>query len=274
MVTQALVLLLQVQKSLVEEVARMGYIPRVFVSMCVNEALADSERLVGSDSTAKSALLICNALSNEGVCIRAMASCGPPGCIRSIHSAMRRRRDCIHVAAETLLHMFESGDEDLIGQALGDEPTAPDSSAAASTASSALASAADSTFSSLSLNIILSANELLLSHFDICDLVFSTWRSDTFVVPFATAGGASHDRVGEHARDDRDGRDGHQSHAAEDSEAYGARECGARAVHHLEAVPRPVARPVHHRLRRTAANHSCANPHSCILFILTSTFAI
>ena len=139
MVTQALVLLLQVQKALVEEVARMGFIPRVFVSMNVNEAEADGERLVGSDSTAKSALLICNALSNETVCIRAMASCGPPGCIRAIHSAMRRRRDCIHVAAETLLHMFESGDEDLIGQALGDEPIAPESSGAPSGATSAAA---------------------------------------------------------------------------------------------------------------------------------------
>ena len=139
MVTQALVLLLQVQKALVEEVARMGFIPRVFVSMCVNEA--DGERLVGSDSTAKSSLLICNALSNEGLCIRAMASCGPPGCIRAIHSAMRRRRDCIHVAAETLLHMFESGDEDLIGQALGDEPIAPESSGASAVVVAASAAA-------------------------------------------------------------------------------------------------------------------------------------
>ena len=144
MVTQALVLLLQVQKSLVEEVARMGFIPRVFVSMCVNEA--EGERLVGSDSTAKSALLICNALSSEAVCIRAMASCSPPGCIRAIHSAMRRRRDCIHVAAETLLHMFESGDEDLIAQALGDEPIAPESSGAAAVATSV---AAEGTFTCL-----------------------------------------------------------------------------------------------------------------------------
>ncbi|XP_064647249.1 dnaJ homolog subfamily C member 13-like isoform X1 [Lineus longissimus] len=105
LVTSAIVFYFAAQPSMLDQIPQLGHVPKIFKSM--------SSR---NDAIPKSAVQIIRQLSENQTCVRCMASC--TDCIASMKVAMKLRRDMIGVACEALHNMFESGEDELVSQAL------------------------------------------------------------------------------------------------------------------------------------------------------------
>eukprot|EP00794_Sanderia_malayensis_P017835 gene17835-19618_t len=103
-VTQAIVCLFSAQPPLADQVPALGHIPQVF------QAMAST-----NDAIPKSALLVIHVLSDNEMCVRTMSQTDG---LRLMMTAMKKRPDCLNIAAESLNRMFEKVLSDLVAQAI------------------------------------------------------------------------------------------------------------------------------------------------------------
>ncbi|GJQ87934.1 putative dnaJ homolog subfamily C member [Trypoxylus dichotomus] len=106
MSTTALCALLQAQPTLSDLVPAMGHIPRLCRQMGTN---------IRQICVPKSAIQILHALSNNNICVSAIAQ---SDCMHPLKQAMQVRKDMIAVACEALNRLFSANQDTLVKQAL------------------------------------------------------------------------------------------------------------------------------------------------------------
>lgn len=106
-VTLGIVSFFTVQAVMLDQVPQLGHIPKIFKVMTSR-----------NDIIPKTALQIVQQLSVSEICVRSMAQ---TDCIGPMKQAMKIRRDMIGVACEAMMNMFQTGDEELVEQAMKTE---------------------------------------------------------------------------------------------------------------------------------------------------------
>ncbi|XP_074640124.1 dnaJ homolog subfamily C member 13-like isoform X2 [Tubulanus polymorphus] len=104
MVTQGLVSFFIAQQTMLDSVPQLGYIPQIFKAMTARNT-----------AIPYSAVLLIRQLVENETCISSMAS---SECIAPMKTAMKMRKDAVGKACEALHKMFDTGDDELVSQAL------------------------------------------------------------------------------------------------------------------------------------------------------------
>ncbi|XP_064389866.1 dnaJ homolog subfamily C member 13-like [Halichondria panicea] len=106
-VTEACVCLFTAQPSLADQVPPLGHIPRILARM-----KADNEVIP------KACLQVTHILADSEVCVRTMSKCDT---VVPLICAMKKRKDSVHVAAETIKKLYDLMIPELVVQAVNGE---------------------------------------------------------------------------------------------------------------------------------------------------------